>query len=142
MQRLSVQNSHAPSGYWMLPTYFILHGGLMCQQILAPCICIPPSKLHLHFYELEAHFFFPSLLYHICFSTSYVWKNSSTFLLVSLFSGLYFYLLLFHQPPAKLQHTVIMISHRPDCFLLYYELENQGKCACHLFIVEMNRKDE
>ena len=93
------------------------------RQILYHWETKETSKLYLHICELSTHFF-PSLFNHICFSTSSVWKNSSAFLL-SLISGLYFYLL-FQQPPAKLQHAVIVISHRPD-FLAVLWARGPGK---------------
>ena len=73
-------NCSCPIKMLDIPHFSYACGSSICSQILTPYICIPPSKLHLHSYELSAHFF-PSLLYHICFSTSYVWKNSSVFLL-------------------------------------------------------------
>ena len=59
---------------------------LLWQLDMPPdsCICTPPSKLHPRSCELSADFL-PSLPYHICFSPSCVWKNSSVFLLIITF---------------------------------------------------------
>lgn len=59
------------------------------------------------------HIFPLSLIYHFAFLLVISGKSPVYSYSLSLISGLYFYLL-FQQPPAELQHAVIVISHRPD----------------------------
>lgn len=103
--------------------------------------CTPPSKLYPHSCELSAHFLC-SLLCHICFSPSCVWKNSSVFLLIISFHWTVF-LVVISKAPSQ-----ITTCCRDDqsltwlCVWLCYELEDQDTWECWVCVFEINRKGE